>query len=1586
MNQYSSPRAHAGRGLVSFAVVALALLAVLAGLVFLYARYLAPTRVALVNYPGFQAAKFEAAEDTGWVSVERFSGEDYSALADYDVILIFGRGLALNEQALETVRALVSSRVVYVDAPTNPAHEFNSVPPAHRELVTEYIDNAGSQNYQNLLRYFRADIQGRLFGVREALPPREIASDVLFHLGPNAIFEDLASYEQYYARVATYVRDGPKVALVTTVPGPFNANRDHIDALIRQLEAEGYRVYPLASTSRRLSLLQKIGPDIVVLMPHGRLHVGDAMKTVAWLKRQNIPLLAPLSVFQQYEDWLADPQGYQGGLLSMNVVLPELDGAIAPFVINAQFDSETEAGIFKTVPGRLERFIGLLNGFVDLKAATNADKKLGIVYFRGPGKNALTAGNMEVARSLYNTLGELQAQGYNLSGLPGTFAAFQADLDRQGLVMSPRAPGQIEDFLAGAEPAFLDVAQYRGLCQALAADLCQQVESLYGPAPGDYLVNDNGIAVARLQYGNVALLPQPLPGYGSDTFALVHGTDKPPPHTYLAAYFWLRHVFGADALMHFGTHGSLEFTPSKQVALSGADWADALVGGIPHFYLYTMSNVGEAIIAKRRSYATIINHLTPPFARAGLDTSLSRLQRELASYAATEGAVREQSRVAINQLVRELDLDKDLALEQAMLDSSAEWDEQVRLPLTQWLESVASEKITQGLYTLGESYTDEQSQRTAALMFADTLSAHIAQLETLGGEQVSQPRPADVIAGEWIGRAREGVRGVDLLLQAYPVLYPDIQGWRKANPVVSDMDIVRGFVALKDTSSAAPNEGRATLSDEQLQDLLIGVMADPDALDFLSSLEDERRFSHVSKTLSPGVRERARALARVIPAIGTALEQLSKPEVESLVTQMQSPEVRRKVIDWLNTGDFETQVREARQRRLAGLVDAAGVALGSIDLEQSDAAFQRADWRTQKATIAAARSFQSRYLEQPEVEAAVAELVLAHSGLEVAEFAQRLGEMTRRQEAIYSQTTARYQSLSSHFADIETLLAAVPRSADFLARGGEIEFAALSNALAGGYVEPAPGGDPVLNPQALPTGRNMYSIDAEKMPSESAWKVGVAMAQELMDSHRESSGTALRKAAFTLWPSSFIHSEGATVAEILYLLGVEPQRDPFGRIQSLRLIPQAELGRPRVDVVVQSAGQLRDLAASRLALIEEAVAMAAGAGDQGDNFVRAGVRAAEQYLLEQGQSPMAAKSLALRRSFGGVNNSYGTGIMGLVEESERWESRHQIASQYLKNMGAVYGDSASWGEFNQSLYAAALLNTEVIVQPRSSNTWGALSLDHVYEFMGGLSAAVTEVTGTSPAAFFNDFRNSARARLTSLEQTLWLEARSSLLNPAFISGLTEEGGASSAEVFAETFRNTFGWSSMREEAIDDALWNQLHEVYVRDRHQLGLQGFFRRENPYALQEMSGVMLEASRKGFWDATREQQQELATLHAQLVADYEAGCGSFTCGNPLLREYIEGLLTESDRADYSKALDQAELGEETARGLVLVEQGAQTGSKQEVSPERASSEQSSPSQVDSPVANSVPDRSRLLIGLLVALGLAAALLIAWRLHRGR
>ncbi|PAJ73712.1 hypothetical protein CJF42_14175 [Pseudoalteromonas sp. NBT06-2] len=1288
------------------------LVAILFALVatYIYQEFISPTKVGLINYRDFQIARMIKANENDWIKIDKIEKSAVDEYQNYDVIYLFGRGLSLNQHQIEAFKNASEAGVkIVVQAVNNPKMDITNLNEENYSKITAYLGFGGSFNYKQLLRYSRTILDDKSFGVEPAEPVQKIDRDVLFHLDESKKFTEVADYQTYYQTLPQYNPNGKKIALLTSVPGPFNANRDHLDALINQLEKAGMRVYPVASRKRRLNMLKDIKPDAVIMMPHGRLQLGSGSSAVDWLRSQNIPLFAPLSVFENHKTWRNNPQGYRGGMLTMNIVMPEIDGAVVPYVINAQFTDKQNLQIFKAIPKRLNSFIDMIEQWFILKDAQKSKKKLAIVYFKGPGKNALVAGNMEVVPSLFNTLHQLKNEGYDLGSLPDDYQQFKKDINRQGAVMAPYAKGLLSQFFEQADPALIDVATYSKWCYTqLSKGMCEQISEKFGKPPGNFMVTHQSgkpfLGVARLQYGNIVLLPQPLPGLGEDSFKLVHGTDEAPPHSYVAPYMWIKEIFKADAIVHYGTHGSLEFTRGKQVALSSFDWADALIGDTPHFYVYTMSNVGEAIIAKRRTYATVLSHLTPPFQESGLYSELKTLADSINEYQLTSGAVKQALAKQINNLIMSLELNQDLQLTIQQLSLQQDlWQQQVLEPVIKWLETIAQSKITEGLYTLGKPFTQNQAKQTAMLIVIDTL-------------------------------------------------------------------------AKKYTEMALHYQ--------------------------LKKIDDK------------------------------ALRQRAKNWIEQV----------------LNGGNSQKMVNEIiKDNRLSD----AKMNVGPVDLK-----------------------------------------------------VQQQLEQTKQ---LFEQTLANVNQYRLH-----------------LLQGAQNEMDAFNNAFNGGYILPSSGGDPIVNPAALPTGRNMFSIDAEKTPSIAAWSVGKKLAQMLLNTHQEETGSYPKKVSFTLWPSEFIHSHGATIAEILYLLGVEPVRDPFGRVTTLRLIDSKTLGRPRIDIVVQSAGQLRDLAASRLALIEQAVVMAAKANDDVyPNFVANGVVDAEQYLLDKGIAPLVARNNAYRRSFGGANGAYGTGIMSHVEQGASWETDSQIAKQYINNMGAVYADDKSWGEFVPHLFEAALQNTEIVIQPRSSNTWGMLSLDHVYEFMGGLNLAVREVTGNDPKAYFNDFRNPNNTNLQTLNQALWTEMRTTLLNPKYIKAMIN-GEASSAEHFAETFRNTFGWNVMKPDAIDDVVWDKLYQVYVEDINNMNLKQFFARENPFALQEMSGVMLETARKGLWQASEKQLKSLADLHARLVQEHQAGCGTFTCGNPLLQDFIKSKLTQPVLIEsYQKQLDAAQIGRDVSKGLVLQEQ---------------------------------------------------------------
>ena len=483
---------------------------------------------------------------------------------------------------------------------------------------------------------------------------------------------------------------------------------------------------------------------------------------------------------------------------------------------------------------------------------------------------------------------------------------------------------------------------------------------------------------------------------------------------------------------------------------------------------------------------------------------------------------------------------------------------------------------------------------------------------------------------------------------------------------------------------------------------------------------------------------------------------------------------------------------------------------------------------------------------------------------------------------------------------------------DALQNSPRLELDATINALNGGFTAPSSGGDAVANPQAVPTGRNLYSVRAESTPSQRAWSQGVQLAQATLKAYKEQHGKYPTKVSYTFWSSEFVETEGVTIAQVLYMLGVEPVRSQFGSVEDVRLIPTSELGRPRIDVVIQTSGQFRDLAASRLALITKAVELVASLGKEDqENYVAAGSVATEKELVEQGLSPKEARELANVRIFGGVNGMYGTGIQEMVTSGDKWEQEKEIADVYLNNMGAAYtGKQEDWGRFVKPLFRAALKNTDVVVQPRQNNTWGALSLDHVYEFMGGLTLSVRNVTGKDPDTYLADYRNHSNMRMQDLKEAIGVESRATVLNPEYVKGVLA-GGANSVANITEVVTNTYGWNVMKPEVIDKELWDQLYDMYIRDVNNLGVASAFEGKSPAALEEITAVMLETARKGMWEASPEQLSTLAHRHSELVAKYGPSGGGMSADNKKLRAFISQQLSPEAAKQYQSQMKQMDEG---------------------------------------------------------------------------
>ena len=1333
-------------------IIAACCVALVAAGVAAWRAYASATRIAFVNYQAITLGQIAKACNNSFVRLAELPVDELERAADFDLVLVNGMGLRITEeQRAALAGAAEAGTPVLTTAATNPQNYIVSVDSVDAEFIRQYLAG-GKANYRNLLRYVRKFVDGKKLFADEPSDPVVPASSLLYYPGADngddKGFASVAEYEAWLGSRGKWRADAKRVLITGQMGVP--------DSLVTALERRGHMVYCVSSIQPFIMAghADSVAPAAMINFAHGRM--GDM--AADYLRTRNIPLFAPLNVNRDYDEWMADKMGMNGGFLSQSVVTPEIDGALRPYVLFAHFEGADGLPYVAAIPDRLEDFASTVHNYIGLRDKANSDKRVAIFYFKGPGQNALVAEGMEVAPSLFNLLTRLRAEGYNVDGLPASAAELERMIGERGRVFNGYAGGAMSEFVENCSPELVSAESYGDWCEkALSPEMRAEIDAVDGAFPGHGLSDGHGsLAIARLQFGNVVLIPQTAAGIGDDDFKIVHGTDAAPPHAYVGAYLWARYGFGADALMHFGAHGSLEFTPRKQVALGSTDWSDRLVGTMPHIYVYSTSNVGEAMMAKRRSYAGIVNYLTPPF----LESNVRGIYKNLAdAIAAYNGARTQQDSTRTARLVKKYTVDLGIHRE-LRLDSvlSVQYSSDDIARIENFAEELANEKIAGALYVMGRPYEDAHITSTVEAMTIDPIAF---SLQKLHGGDIRNLR----------AQARSLVRsGVE----------PDDNALcRLAGITQAELDSARAL-------QQAIEGSRDMLS----RMMVMGAMMPAPKAAPAARLAD-RPATGGTHRMMPGMSpDKALAMAR---KMGASEEAIKKMEAA----------MKRK-----NVKPGAAAAPHGASRSMGGTSE--------LSKEQMD-------------------------------------------------FALAVGE-------------------------VERALRNVRRYRNALAESPEAELTSIVNALAGGYIAPTSGGDPVLNPEILPTGRNMFAVNAEETPSAVAWEKGKELAENTIAMYRKAHGDSIpRKVSYTLWSSEFIETEGATIAQVLYMLGVEPVRDPFGRVTDIRLIPSAALGRPRIDVVVQTSGQLRDLAASRLFLIGRAVRMAAEAeGDVYPNYVAEGVVESERVLVGKGVTPKEARELSTARVFGGVDGNYGSGIQGMVEAGDRWEDESEIAETYMANMGAIYGSEEDWEKLRDHAFEAALTRTDVVVQPRQSNTWGALSLDHVYEFMGGMNLAVRNVTGKDPDAYLSDYRNRNRARMQEVKEAIGVESRATILNPAYIKEKMR-GGAGDASAMADVVRNTYGWNVMKPEAIDDELWDDIYDTYVADRNGLGTKDYFKSVNPAALQEMTAVMLETVRKGMWDASAEQIQAMAELHTELVRDHGAACSGFVCDNAALRKFI-------------------------------------------------------------------------------------------------
>lgn len=946
---------------------------------------------------------------------------------------------------------------------------------------------------------------------------------------------------------------------------------DHYDGAIAAFEAAGLRVVPVFASGldARPAIEQFfIGPDgrptvdAVVNLTGFSLVGGpaysDAQAAREVLGKLDLPYLAAHAIeFQTIEDWAHRPQGLLPLEATMMVALPELDGSTVPHVFGGRAGNSgpccngcdrhcprpasEKARPMQACPERAEALAAKTVQLIRLRKAERSARKLAIVVFNFPPNSGATAtaAFMAVHESLYATLQRLAAEGYDVE-VPESLGAMRDILLK----------GNSERYGTDANVAHRIPADEHVRREEYLAE----IEAAWGPAPGKQLADGGHILIQGAHFGNVFVGVQPGFGYEGDPMRLLFEGGFAPTHAFSAFYRWLREDYAAHAILHFGTHGALEFMPGKQAGMSGKCWPDRLIGDTPNFYLYAANNPSEGMLAKRRSGATLISYLTPPLAQAGLYKGLSELKASVERWRAT------------------ID-DPDHAEERADLEA----------------------------------------------LIADQCEA---------------------------------------------------------------LDI---------------------------------------ACDDMSTLYD--RLYEMEEALIP---------------------------------------------HGLHVFGRNPQGAE-REDMLDAMMEAAG---------HGDAAPDRA------------------------------------------------------------------------------ALATKLDSSD--------ELGALIHALDGGYVAPAPGGDVVVNPDVLPTGRNIHGFDPFLLPSAFACRIGSEQAERLIARHVDSGEPFPESIAMVLWGTDNMKSEGVQIAQAMTLMGARPRRDTYGRLCGAELIPLEELGRPRIDVVMTLSGIFRDLLPMQTRMLAEAALLASAAEEPLEaNFIR-------KHTLAQMEKHGCDLETAALRVFSNAEGAYGANVNQMIAGGV-WADPDELANAFEVNKGFAYGVSGKPVQ-QRELLQSALGTVDFTYQNLESIELGINDVDQYVDGLGGVTRSVARAKGAETPVYILD-ATRGNTKVRTLAEQIDLETRTRTLNPKWFEGLLEHGYEGVRQIEGHV-TSTLGWSATTGQ-VAPWVYQKISETFVLDE---AMRRRLSALNPKASARVANRLLEACDRHLWEpdeatlaALREANDELEDrLEGVFVAD--------------------------------------------------------------------------------------------------------------------
>ncbi|MEL6881800.1 MAG: cobaltochelatase subunit CobN, partial [Cyanobacteria bacterium J06607_10] len=400
------------------------------------------------------------------------------------------------------------------------------------------------------------------------------------------------------------------------------------------------------------------------------------------------------------------------------------------------------------------------------------------------------------------------------------------------------------------------------------------------------------------------------------------------------------------------------------------------------------------------------------------------------------------------------------------------------------------------------------------------------------------------------------------------------------------------------------------------------------------------------------------------------------------------------------------------------------------------------------------------------------------------------------------------------------------------------------------------GGDPIRNPDVLPTGKNIHALDPQSIPTSAAVNSAKIVVDRLLERQRvENDGAYPETIATVLWGTDNIKTYGESLAQMMWFVGVKPVPDSLGRMNKLELISLEELGRPRVDVVINCSGVFRDLFVNQMALLDRAVKMAAEADEPLEmNFVR-------KHAMAQAEEFGVSLRNAATRIFSNASGSYAANV-NLAVENSSWEEEQELRDMYLARKSFAFNcDNPGMMEQSRGLLESSLKTADVTFQNLDSSEISLTDVSHYFDSDPTKVVASLRDDGKKPTAFVAD-TTTANAQVRSLSETVRLDARTKLLNPKWYEGMLSNGYEGVREL-SNRLVNTMGWSATAD-AVDNWVYEDTNDTFINDPEMCQRLMDL---NPNSFRRMVTTLLEVNGRGYWETSDENIERLQELYEEV-----------------------------------------------------------------------------------------------------------------------